>query len=227
MKILTTILSALILTPAMCIADNRQDQTGEIALEAEAEVSPYKKTQDGAIEKLKVLDRALQELAKGSLTSVEDFKEAELSYLTAVYLHCSIQNGTCPEIPEALLELDLIKAQQNSKVDCTNSLAFWNLWLKNDMESRQKYEVKTGYLKKTEEFVRNVRPKYIKCKQTVNQEINNGAKGSKSNFFVDRYKNQVEKLSLASSLLLMLEDIKAKYPNIFVTVGANKAEKKK
>ena len=148
MKIFILVLSALLVISNKCYADNRQDQTGEIALEAEQEVSPYKKNQDTTIAKFKLLDQAVQQLAKGALTSAEDFKEAELSYLTAVYLHCSIQNGTCPEIPEALLELDLIKAQQSGKVECTNSLAFWNLWLKNDMENRHKYEVKTGYFKK-------------------------------------------------------------------------------
>lgn len=146
---------------------------------------PYKTGQTNAINFLAALEAKISELKGGNISPVERPKDSAINHLTGVYLYCTITKAVCPEILDALLETDLINSRISKKAECPTLLTFWRDWQANDLEARQKFLVRIGNLGTTGDFTKNMRPKYIKCQDTI-REATAGA-GSDAEYFRNRY----------------------------------------
>lgn len=190
------------------------DVMGNIDIEEETKAqSPFSTTQNNMIEYFTALaDKA----EKGELSApFAELDDPSIQYLTAVYLYCSINRGTCPMVLDAIFETDFVNSVNSDKASCPNMSKFWKSWAKNSMEERHNYMVKTGYMATTQTFKQTTRPKYIRCAQTIQGEMDKlGGKES----LAKRYASGTlhDNIKLMPKLLTELKD---KGVNVFVATG--------
>ena len=228
-RLLSLLLVVTTLTsPLPCLsqqAGNRPELSGEIQIDTaeEADKSSYPVVQKNVIQFFRHMDAQVAQLGTSGTAHVPVLAEAEYQYLTAVYLYCAVQQGVCQQVLDTLLEVDVIKSRLSKSPDCQTLTTFWRLWLKNDMERRQQYLVKTAFLNETEKFRINERNGYINCKPTVTKEISSTL--SDRDFFADRYQAQSVKSGLFKRTALLLDGIKNKVPNLYQALGIQFAAK--
>ena len=139
--------------------------------------------------------------------------DGAMNYLTAAYLYCTLQSGTCILPLEGLLESDLIESKLSGKVECPRLSKFWKLWIGNDMEKRQGILGKTAFMNATSQFTKDTRPQFLKCKETITSEFDKDKSDAKS-FFGARYSDGKKKERF-QKLAELIELIKNKIPNLF------------
>lgn len=204
---------------------NRPNLVGDLDIsEGKEQKSVYQVSEDEVIDLFTKLKAEIDSVGDGgSLQNLDALSRNASLHLTAVYLHCTVNRGTCKFMLDALLEVDLINSKVAENVSCPNMLQFWRLWLKSDMEERAKYLVKTTYLKKTADFNAKVRPSYVRCKSTI-EKILRGAKVS--SLFGARYKSDVSISDAVDETLEYLRLVHSKYKNIFIEMGIQSTSKK-
>lgn len=220
-SILLSISTARAEDPAPASTTDNRALIGEINIEESGPVrTTYAETQDSAIQYFKNLSEVIATLSQGAVgASVPAADDNMLTYLTAAYLYCAVNFGECPIILDAILESDVINSRVSKVAQCPNMTRFWKLWVKNDMEARHKYMVRTGHLKTTSDFNQNKRPSYIKCQQTVAKAIQSGK--SDELYFKERYTPDSAHTLVAARAARLLEDLKVKVPNVFSAVGTS------
>jgi hypothetical protein len=213
-----TVLSTLTLAIESSATPVPDRQSGEIFQEQDADQQDsYSATQDQVIEYFKGLRATMRSAANGASTAkLAPLSENALTYLNSAYLYCSVNNATCPEILDAILEIEVINGRLSSKAECPNLKQFWRLWIKNQMEERHNFAVKTAFLNPTNDFKRTRRPRYIKCDATVAAEFED--QGSATDYFKKRYISGSEQLLAVDRTVKMLEQIRAEVPDLFTAV---------
>ncbi len=101
---------------------------------------------------------------------------------------------------------------------------FWNAWVRNGLEERHKYLVRTSFIQATSEFKTKERPKYLKCEQTITDSLQ-GA-GNSSDFFKQRYAENTAALQWAPKISALIHQVmeKDQISNLFIKYGATQAE---
>ncbi len=191
------------------LAQDAPPTKGEIKLES------YEQKADNAAEKRKLTTDYISELAKsyaeiasGNLVALprmsQDLQPAELNLtkdaaalLTIAHLRCSVAEGACLPVLDTIFELDVINSVNSGTPSCKNMQLFWKIWLENDMEKRHQHQVQIGFLKDTQVFNREVRPRYIKCKETISQLLSESSQIGASSFLKERYTKYPEKAKSA------------------------------
>jgi hypothetical protein len=198
-----------------------KSQTGEINIDLSSPAKrkdSYGEYQDEAISFFKQLAATTSKLSSGGSASVSPPSDEAMSYLTAVYLYCAVNSGTCPLVLDAILEADIVNSRSAGKASCPNMKRFWNTWVKNGFEDRHKFMVKTSHINLYSQFNSQTRPKYLKCDETVASVLSGIA--SSETFFRDRYRAGSPQEKLALKMTALLEQIKQKVPNLFIAMGA-------
>lgn len=205
MDLLKLIALALLIITAQTFAQEEPNLTGEIALEKdEKKENSYTKTETETINTFEQLN-AFMENPESAKFNSSQLSDNILILLNALYLQCSVNRGTCAEVLDAILEIDIIESLKTSNVQCKSMQRFWALWLENDMEKRQQYQVKTGYLQATSEFKNKVRPAYIKCIDTVAKQIESDAIDN-TTFLKARYKEGSTPRAAVTEVLTSLKN---------------------
>jgi len=198
----------------------RPGQVRDVELSQPEQRLTYRVVQDNTIEKFAAIEKLVIALKDGSTEPVPTFTDHEIDYLTAIYLFCTLQNGTCPLVLDALLEADLIHAVQNNVNECPNLTQFWRHWVRGEMERRFEYDLKVGHFNAAEQFKREQRPKYIRCADTITELREEN--GSAQEFFRKRYSVSAKPLENISRTRALLEQAKERIPNIFGRVGVRR-----
>lgn len=196
--------------------NGRSDLTGEIRIEEEVnQVDPYTLNEQSALVFFKSFEEKLSGLAAEKLVTIGEIDKGVNLHLTGVYLYCLIAKGTCPELLDAILEVDVVNSRLIKKAQCPNMVRFWKAWAANGLDKKHSFQIQTGYLKKWEYFKANLLVRYLRCTNTVSQEIALEAKISDAAYFKERYgQNSLQRDSVLQTIKL-LEFIKAKVPNVF------------
>lgn len=201
-------------------ADPRQG--GSIKIEApQKSKNPYKEGQESAINYFKGMIPSVESLRTGGSSALPDIPDNALNHMSGIYLMCAVNLGTCPSVLEAILEVDVINSKLSGKISCNNMKRFWKRWLANSLEDRHSYLVKTGFIQEHQNFIQNVRPKFLKCEETVKQ-ITNGVPTAR--FFADRYRSGSPQEKLIPKVLALLQKTKQEIPNVFAAMGAVSSE---
>jgi hypothetical protein len=138
--------------------------SGEIVIEGteETALSPQKLAEAGAEKWSQSLSAAIKE--GGPVSTADD---PTITYLNSLYLYCMHKLGTCQFVLDTVLEADVVHSRVNGKAECPTMSRFWKSWLRDEMEKRSKFLVTIGSAPAVAQFNSEVRPKYIKCKDTV------------------------------------------------------------
>lgn len=198
-----------------------QDQVGAIEFEEEQSENAYEVSQEEAISFFQHMAKSVSE---GSTQRPPSLSTNTINYLNAAYLYCISTRGVCREIPQTIYEADLINSKFDNKVSCPLSLSFWRAWLKNDMEERSKFLLKTSHLRDSDEFTRKVRPTLIQCEKTIGSIIEESKEEAPSVFFANRYKEETVERNSVTGALQVLLIIKEKVPNVFTATGSASEE---
>lgn len=212
----------LLPTGAAAQSSDRSAQSGDIVLEdtATRKRNPYQAGQDGAIEFMNGLSTAAVELSAGRAAAPASPSDGALDHLASVYLFCTIRAGTCPWILDAVLEADIMSAKTSNTAGCPTMERFWKAWMRNDMEKRQKFLVRTSNLTVTSEFTQHERPRYIKCRDTVAETLRDSP--AVRDFFSKRYAASDGPQTKIARTTKLLTDLKAKVPNIYQALEAER-----
>ena len=211
------ILSLIISIANLAHAETGPVTKGEIVLESyeapsETAVEKRKKTTDFISE----LAKSFDSIAKGNPvilpTMSQDLENAGLNFtkdalvnMTIAHLRCSIAEGVCLPVLDTVFELDLMNSAKSGTASCKNMQLFWKLWLENDMEKRHQHQVQIGFLKDTEVFNRDVRPQYIKCKETISKLLEESTQIGAQAFLKERYAQHPEKIKSPELTLKIFE----------------------
>ncbi|MFM1847293.1 MAG: hypothetical protein RL417_767 [Pseudomonadota bacterium] len=188
-------------------------QVGEIELEDTSPVrrNPYQVGQDSAVAYFQGFTQTIEALRTTGSGSLEPLSEGAINHLVGVYLYCTVRSGACPLVLDAILEIDVVNAKNGEAQACPNMERFWKAWVRSDMEKRQNFLVRTAHMNTTSEFTRNKRPRYLKCRETVQVEIGKG--GDSKTFFASRYETGSGPDEQVRKLAAFLTELKAKVPN--------------
>ncbi len=217
------LLTGLMLLPIwLCAQERRPELTGEIPFEEQRQTSAYAEIQDQTIAAFEQLASYLKSYVLSSPTSnsAPRLGSEELNFLTGVYLHCSVQRGTCPMLLESLLEFDLLQAVEAKDRNCPALKNFWRRWLENDMENRHRYLVRTGNMQASFEFNQLVRPRYIRCEKTIEEILPLTGGVAAGELLRQRYQHDPTLIRPIEASLVYLREIRASIPNIFVATGS-------
>ena len=163
-----------------------------------------------------LLSQARSSLPESGTAHLAELGENDLQFMNALYLYCTVNQGTCALVLDSLLELEVVKSRLRGKADCPTLLRFWKLWLKNDMERRHEFLGKTGFLNDYQKFNREQRGRYVRCQPTVAEQIQSNE--SNIEFFKKRYAQDGAPLKTLSQMSALLTGLKAKGVNIFKAV---------
>ena len=99
-------------------------------------------------------------------------------------------------------------------------LKFWKWWIDNDMEKRHGLETKITHVNAVTKFNRDMRPRYTKCRNTIEETM---AKAPKENqkFFKERYADLGSALDPVKETQMLIEAINKDVPNLLEAVGIN------
>jgi hypothetical protein len=172
--------------------------------EIKKKVDPYQLAQDNSIAYFKNFESALS--SNGATQPA--LSSAELLHLNGLYLFCSLQSGTCPEVLDAILEIDIFNSGKSGKADCPVMKSFWKSWISNGLEKRHQHKVKIGQMEATTDFKKNVLPKYLRCTTTVQTELSTTP-------ITKRYGSGSLAKTAVSNTRQKLEQLKAQVPDVF------------
>ncbi len=194
-------------------------QSGEIQLELgeRKNINTYRVVQDRTIAKIADLEKQMLNLAAGSKSTIKAFDDYELNFLATVYLYCSMQTGVCPRVLQTLFEVDFINSSLNQKSSCPNLTRFWKKWIEGDMERRLEYKLQVGQFAKRQAFNKKARPKFIKCRNTIDLVRKKYPEGTPP--FTKRYEEGSSQIRAVQKTLALLQVIKKKVPNVFYKTG--------
>ena len=201
-----------------------RSQTGEMNIdlsEPTKRTDSYSASQNEAIAFFRQLAATTAKLSSGGTSTIAPPSDEAISYLTAVYLYCAVNSGTCPLVLDGILEADIVNSRSQGKASCPTMKRFWNAWVKNDFEERHKFMVKTSFINSYSQFNSQTRPKFLKCEDTIAKTISGIS--SADAFFRDRYRQGSPQEKLAAKMTSLLEQIKEKVPNLFIAMGAQTA----
>ncbi|MCI5066771.1 hypothetical protein MRY87_13705 [bacterium] len=198
------------------LAQRRNSQSGEIQMELQdpKKKKPYKVTRALVKKKLLLFRDALQQ---GDFSTPPVFTTEELLLLAATHLYCTLKDGVCTLIPFTLYEMDLIRARSQKKASCPNLVRFWKQWIGADMEKRVGMNLKVVHYDKRTRFKTQVRPKLLKCSQTVRETYASAT--DKEQFLRQRYEEKSEKKDLPQQLVNYIDVLHQKVPNILIETG--------
>lgn len=197
----------------------KRSQMGEINIvEQGPKKDPYLVVQDAAIVFFAKLEQDIKSLRTGGSASVGVVSDQILNFLTGVYLYCIVNSGSCPYILDAILETDIINARLGKNNACPNMMKFWTQWVRNNMDTRHKYLMKTAHFNVTNDFNKNQRPAFILCEDTVKKAISDSAPNT--DYFKRRYTDGSEPERAPTKLRLLLEKLKEEGIDVFKKTGA-------
>lgn len=191
----------------------RPNLSGEITLEStEGNVKlPYQAAQDLGIEYAEKVQAAVNQGATGKVPPIDD---RAAPFLNAAYLYCSVQRGVCQHFLDTLLEGDLINSKLGGTVECPTLTKFWKSYIAGDLDSRHRFQTPIAFVAVSEEFAQKTRPRYLKCKETIKNEI----EGAGGDYFSKRYADG-SKAAQITKTVEFLRGLKAENKNVFLEVG--------
>jgi len=217
-KIVKTLAFFLLLLP--CFSYAQGVQSGEFVLETpDKKIDPFKDNQKNVVKYLSNLKSTVNLLSQGKQASIAKPAGHFYKYMNAIYLDCAKKRGICPIFLDSILEIDVINSKKEGKATCGVSKRYWKSWIANDVEKRLGHNVKTALVNKTKNFNKQERPKYIKCKDTIQKILDESKDMTTKDFFIKRYKNNKNIVKSIAISNKYVQTIVQKVPNIYFKVG--------
>ena len=154
----------------------------------------------------------------GGKGSVSELDSATASYLSVLYLYCTVKQGPCPFVLETVLDSDIIVARSEKSTPCVSMTRFFKGYLSNALDDRAKFLYSLTQGLEMANFNTESRPRFIECKQTVSAILQD------KNVMAQRFGEKGTALGTIEAFTTLLKDVKAQKTDIYVATGLTKAE---
>ena len=202
-------------SPALSQSQREKVLSGDIEFE-DAKSSgekPYLVNQNAAIAWVDSINQSITQGGHGNISALS--KDA-MFHIAVSFLYCVTKIGNCVFVLDTVLEADIINARGNSANECPMMTSFWRLWLEQELGQRVNYLAPVGSVQKINEFNKNDRPRYVKCKDTVGKTL---AETKDSKAMEARYAPKGAVSLAAQKTKKLLDDIKSKGTDLFGVTG--------
>jgi hypothetical protein len=186
--------------------------TGQVAYENPD--APARNNQLEALEELDGWSSRLESIIKGSGEGIApDLKQNAISYLSVLYLYCSVKQGPCPFILEMILDDDIARSRSEKNARCPVMNRFFKSYISQSLDERGKFLFSLREGLEIAKFNSEERPRFVECKETVSAIITD------KDVLDQRYGEKGSSVNSAKAFRLLLTDIKEKKVDIYGATG--------
>lgn len=144
---------------------------------------------------------------------VPDLDQNTVSYLSVLYLFCSVKRGPCPFILETLLDSDIAMARADKESKCPLTKRFFKSYVSQSLDERAKFLFSLTQGLEMAKFNTNERPRFVECKETVSAII------ADKELLSQRFGQQGSAVASVTEFRILLSEIKEQKVDIFVATG--------
>jgi hypothetical protein len=186
--------------------------TGQVAYENPD--APARNNQLEALEELDVWSSRLESIIKGSGEGIApDLKQNAISYLSVLYLYCSVKQGPCPFILEMILDDDIARSRSEKNARCPVMNRFFKSYISQSLDERGKFLFSLREGLEIAKFNSEERPRFVECKETVSAIITD------KDVLDQRYGETGSSVNSAKAFRSLLTEIKEKKVDIYGATG--------
>lgn len=186
--------------------------TGQVAYENPD--APARNNQLEALEELDGWSSRLESIIKGSGEGVApDLKQNAISYLSVLYLYCSVKQGPCPFILEMILDDDIARSRSEKNARCPVTNRFFKSYISQSLDERGKFLFPLREGLEIAKFNSEERPRFVECKETVSSII------ADQGVLQQRYGEKGSSVNSAKAFRALLTEIKEKKADIYGATG--------
>lgn len=186
--------------------------TGEVAYENPD--APARNHQLEALEELDGWSAQVESIIKGSGEGIApDLKQNAISYLSVLYLYCSVKQGPCPFILEMILDDDIARSRSEKNARCPVTNRFFKSYITQSLDERGKFLFSLREGLEIAKFNAEERPRFVECKETVSAIITD------KDALDQRYGEKGSSVNSAKTFRALLTEIKEKKVDIYGATG--------
>lgn len=162
--------------------------------------------------------QVLAAIKGGGEGKVTELDSSTASYLSVLYMYCTVKQGPCPFILETVLDSDIIAARSDKARTCTSMTRFFRGYLSNALDDRAKflYSLTQGLEMAT--FNTESRPRFIECKETVAAILED------KEVVAQRFGEKGTAVVTIEAFNSLLKDVKTQKTDIYAATGITKGE---
>lgn len=160
----------------------------------------------------------LAAVQSGGEGTVAQLDPPTASYLSVLYLYCTVKQGPCPFILETVLDSDIIAARSEKASTCPSMTRFFKGYLSNGLDERAKflYSLTQGLEMAT--FNTESRPRFIECKETVAAILED------KEVVAQRFGATGTSRASVEAFISLLKDVKSQKTDLYAALGLSKAK---
>lgn len=186
--------------------------TGQVAYENPD--APARNHQLEALEELDGWSSSLESILKSSGEGIAPYlKQNAISYLSVLYLYCSVKQGPCPFILEMILDDDIARSRSEKNARCPVTNRFFKSYISQSLDERGKFLFSLREGLEIAKFNSEERPRFVECKETVSAVI------ADPDVLRQRYGEKGSSVDSANAFRTLLTEIKEKKVDIYGATG--------
>ena len=162
--------------------------------------------------------QVLAAIRGGGEGKVTELDAPTASYLSVLYLYCTVKKGPCPFILETLLDSDIITARSEKTTTCTSMTRFFKGYLSNALDDRAKFLYSVTQGLEMANFNTQSRPRFIECRETVAAIVED------KEAVAQRFGEKGTSVATVEAFNSLLKDVKSEKTDIYVATGLSKPE---
>lgn len=140
------------------------------------------------------------------------------SYLSVLYLYCSVKNGPCPFILETALDADIALSLADNRVSCALTNRFFKSYLSQGLDERGKYLFSLTQGLEMAKFNAAERPRFVECKETVSAII------ADKEVLAQRFGAKGTAAQSVAAFRTLVSEVQEQKVDIFVATGMGKKD---
>lgn len=176
--------------------------------------APTSNSQVDALNALEDWGAKLQTIvASSGEGKVPDLDQNTVSYLSVLYLFCSVKRGPCPFILETVLDSDIAVARADKEVTCPLTKRFFKSYVSQSLDERGKFLFSLSQGLEMAKFNTNERPRFVECTETVSAII------ADKEVLSQRFGEKGSAVGSVAEFRALLSEIKEQKLDIFVATG--------
>jgi hypothetical protein len=186
--------------------------TGEVAYS-----NPDGEVKNQQTEALAALDTWGAQLQTIVTTSGEgktpELDQNTVSYLSVLYLFCSVKRGPCPFILETILDSDIAASRADKEVKCALMSRFFKSYLSQSLDERGKFLFSLTEGLEIAKFNTTERPRFVECKETVSAML------ADKEVLSQRFGSKGTSVETVATFRALVAEIKDQKVDIMVATG--------
>ena len=186
--------------------------TGQVAYE-----NPNLSARNHQLDALEQLDKwsaGLGSIVGGAGEGISpELNQNAISYLSVLYLYCSVKQGPCPFILETILDDDITRSRSEKTARCPLTNRFFKRYISQSLDERAKFLFSLSDGLEVAKFNSEERPRFVACKETVSSII------ADQDVLRQRYGDKGASVETLETFRALLADLRENKVDIYGATG--------